>query len=131
MGLKDAMKQAKEAQQMAQDMAQQGTPGMGDVDMDEAAAEGQRLAKISSSGVDKLAEVRSLQATGRKNVGGNDEYAIDVQVQPDEGASGDGYSVTFKQYLIPDQLPGLSDGTTIKVKIDPDDPDSMIYWGAP
>lgn len=133
MGLRDKLSGAQDAMKQAQEMAQQGVPGMdmGDVDMNEAAAEAQRIAKINSDGVDKLAVVQGLETTGRKNPGGQDEYAVDVQVQPDEGAGGDGYATTFKQFLLPDQLPGVTEGTTIKVKIDPDDPDSMLYWGAP
>ena len=90
------------------------------------AAYQQRAMKLNESGVNHPATVRSLRETGNSDPGGT-EIEFEVEVQP---AGGSPYTATFRQFMVPAGIKDVSEGAQITVRVDPDDPSSMIYWGA-
>jgi hypothetical protein len=91
----------------------------------EQAAYRDKAMKINQSGVDTPATLKSLEATGRKDLGGA-EYSITVEVRPAGGAP---YTTTFTQAMVEQQLPAYQVGSEITVRVDPDDQNSMLLWG--
>ena len=114
--MKDAANQASKAGSMGTGM------GVGD-----AAAYQQKAVKLNQSGVNTAATVRSMEETGNTDMGGSKEIRFDVEVRP---AGGSPYTTTFTQFMIQGSLGGVAEGSEITVRVDPDDPNSMIFWGA-
>lgn len=92
------------------------------------AAESQRLNKIAQQGVEAPAVLESLTPVGDKQLGGGTEYELGVEVRP---AGGDPYKATVRQQLIEQTVADFEGkvGQEITVKVDPDDPNSMVIWG--
>ena len=125
MGFMDRMKQGME---QAQEMAKQagdlsGGTGM---DTDQQAEMRNRVVKLNNSGVNQPATVKSLTETGNTDVGGGKEIAFAVQVRPE---GGDAYEATFTQFMVASVMEGVSEGSEITVRVDPDDPNAMLFWG--
>jgi hypothetical protein len=121
----DMMRQAQEA---AARMGVQ-LPGAGAgaaPSMEEAAAMQARAMKLNQSGVEMPATIDSLQPTGKVDFGGGKEIAFGVTVTPPGGQP---YHATFTQYMIDSVMTGLTTGAAIKVRVDPDVPNSMLFWG--
>ena len=126
-------KNMKDMQTQAQDaMANQGgtggmgggMPGMGD--MGAQAAYAQLAQKLHASGVEAPGVVHSTRPTGQTDVGGGQQVEFDVSIRP---AEGDPYQTTISQSMLPAQLEGISEGTSITVKYDPDSPTSALIYG--
>lgn len=123
---RDAMKAAPDLMKQAQEMQQQAMAGQGGPAG--AMAEAQALQKINAAGVNKQATLQAMTPTGELNPGGGEKHAITVDVLSDDGA-GSAYTATFHQYLMPAQLEQMQVGQQITVRIDPDDMNSMLFWG--
>lgn len=139
-GFAEMMRSGQEA------AAQMRQPGR----MEEMMAYAQRAQVIAASGVQTPATIRSVerpepaaeiapggapQGFGPAGpaptyaVGGlGDEVTINVEVQP---AGKPAYEASFKQTVSDQILPMLTPGSRITVRVDPNDPNSMLYWGGP
>ena len=84
-----------------------------------------KIMKINKSGVDGRATVIAMEELGSQ-FGGGKEVQFELTVH---GASGD-YPVQMKQSIHEQALAGIAPGGEIVVKIDPDDPQSLLVWGA-
>jgi hypothetical protein len=84
-----------------------------------------KIMKINKSGVEGLATVNSMQEVGT-SFGGGHEMQFELTVH---GAGGD-YTVSTKQTMHDATLAGVAQGGEVTVKIDPDDPQSLLVWGA-
>jgi hypothetical protein len=118
---KDGMQQAQQAQQQT---AGGGAPGMPtQQDMEYM----NRVTKLNNSGVEHPATIKSMQSTGKTDMGGGAEYQIEVEVQP---AGGSPYNAQFSQFMHEGSMGSwATEGAAVKVRVDPDDPSSMILWG--
>ena len=87
----------------------------------------QRVTRLNQVGVEHPATIRSMQPTGRTDMGGGEEYSFDVEVQPAGAAP---YAGTFTQYMHVASMGSWAyDGAAVNVRIDPQDPSSMMLWG--
>jgi hypothetical protein len=114
--MKDAANQASKAGSMGTGM------GVGD-----AAAYQQKAVKLNQSGVNTAATVKSMTETGNTDIGGGKEIRFEVEVRP---AGGSPYTTEFSQFMMQGSLSGVAEGSEVTVRVDPDDPNSMIFWGA-
>ena len=64
---------------------------------------------------------------GAQAAAGTGKVSSDLTVQPEGGQS---YQAHVSQSLHDATLQGISEGAKINVKVDPDDPQSMLVWGA-
>jgi hypothetical protein len=88
----------------------------------------QKVTKLNNEGVEHPATIKRLEATGGTDAGGGKEYEVEVEVTP-EGAAP--YTTTFRQFMHePTMGSWATEGASVKVRVDPDDPNSMILWGA-
>lgn len=90
------------------------------------AAERDKIVKINQSGVETRATVNSMQETGTQ-FGGGHQIDFDLTVHPNGGAD---YGVQVSQSLHDVTLQGIEQGKDVIVKVDPDDPQSLLVWGA-
>jgi hypothetical protein len=119
MGFMDKMKKAAESAQ-----AQTSKVGVGaSADQMALANRGQKLMK---EGVETPAHIDSMVSTGKTDTPGGTEHDITVTVSP---AAGDPYTVTTNQYIYPSAP--FSAGEDVLVRVDPDDPNSLMLWGKP
>lgn len=87
----------------------------------------QKVTKLNDSGIEHPAKITGLRSTGRSDSGGGVEYEVDVDVAPE---GGEAYSTTFLQYMHEGSMGSwATEGAAVKVRVDPDDPNSMILWG--
>ena len=117
MGFMDKMKQAAESAQ-----AQTSKIGVG-------ANAGQiglanKAQKLMNSGVETPAHIDSMSQTGQTDKPGGAENVIVATVKP---AGGSPYEVTFNQFIYPSAP--FSTGEDVTVRVDPDDPNSVMIWG--
>jgi hypothetical protein len=119
MGFMDKMKQAAEGVQ-----AQTSKIGVG------ASADQMGLAnkakKLMDSGVETPARIDSMESTGNTDAPGGTEHVIKATVSPAGGAP---YEVTFNQYVYPSAP--FSPGEDVIVRVDPEDPNTVMLWGKP
>jgi hypothetical protein len=85
-----------------------------------------KITKINASGVDATATVDSMQEVGSQ-IGGGHQIDFELTVHP---AGGTDYKVATSQSMHEQTLAGVEQGATVQVKIDPDDPQSLLVWGA-
>ena len=85
-----------------------------------------KIMKINQSGVEARATVNSMQETGTQ-FGGGHQIDFDLTVHPAGG--GADYQVSVSQSLHDATLQGIEQGKDVIVKIDPDDPQSLLVWG--
>ena len=85
-----------------------------------------KIQKINASGVDATATVDSMQEVGSQ-LGGGHQIDFQLTVHPAGGAD---YQVATSQSMHQQTLKGVEQGATVAVKIDPDDPQSLLVWGA-
>jgi hypothetical protein len=83
--------------------------------------------KLNESGVNHPATLKGLSETGRTDPGGGKETEFTVEVDPGEPGA---YEATFTQFILAGQLGSHSEGSRITVRVDPDDPSSMMFWGS-
>ena len=117
MGFMDKMKKAAESAQ-----AQTSKVGVG------ASADQMSLAnraqKLMNSGVDTPAHIDSMTPTGNTDKPGGAENVVTATVKPPAGSP---YEVSFNQYIYPSAP--FSAGEDVIVRVDPDDPNSVMLWG--
>jgi hypothetical protein len=123
MGFMDKM---KDAAAQAGEMAKSAGQSMTKEGMTDAAAYRDRAVKLNNSGVNTPATIKSMSETGKTDVGGGKEIAFEVDVTPAGGAA---YTTTFTQSMTAGVLEGLNVGDAITVRVDPDDQNSMLFWG--
>lgn len=125
MGFMDKM---KDAASQAADAAKAGGQTMKDGMSPDTAATAAKMQKIATSGVEQKATLTSMTATGKTALGGGIEHTLVVEVKP---AGGEPYSCTFNQDLIQGSVDAFQQkiGQEITVKVDRDDPQSMVAWG--
>ena len=123
MGLMDKFKQVADAAKApGQSMANMGGPAG-------AAAHAAKVNKIGQQGVTQPAILTGLRDTGRKDpLSGGEDWEIDVEVHP---AGAEPYAATVTQQLVAGAASTYQQkiGNEITVKVDPDDPQSMLIWG--
>ena len=85
-----------------------------------------KITKINSSGLDATATVDSMKEVGSQ-LGGGHQIEFELTVHPPDG--GTDYSVATSQLMHEQTLKGVEPGATIAVKVDPDDPQSLLVWG--
>ncbi len=90
------------------------------------AGERDKIMKINQSGVEARATVNTMQETGTQ-FGGGHQIDFDLTVHPADGAD---YQVQVSQSLHDATLQGIEQGKDVIVKVDPDDPQSLLVWGA-
>ena len=125
MGFLDRMKGAQEAMSQAGGLKNM----MGAAMPSAGAAQTAKLAqKLAASGVEAPGTVTSIQATGKSDFGGGQEQQIGVTITP---AGGEAYDTTVTQSFQPAAIQTLSEGMSVTVKYDPDNPSAaLIYnWG--
>ncbi len=66
-----------------------------------------------------------MESTGKTDTPGGTEHNITLTVSPAGGAP---YQATINQYIYPSAP--FSPGQDVTVKVDPDDPSSMMIFGA-
>ena len=120
MGFLDKMKDA--AGQASKGMSMGTGMGVGD-----QAAYQQRLMRLNQSGVETPATLKSFSETGNSDPGGGKEISFDVEVRPAGGAP---YAATFTQFMIQSSMDSVSEGSEIILRVDPEDPNSMMFWSA-
>jgi hypothetical protein len=84
-----------------------------------------KIQKINASGVEGRATVDSMTETGTSFGGGHD-IQFELTVHP---AGGEDYKVSTSQTMHDATLNGVTQGGQVIVKIDPDDPQSLLVWG--
>lgn len=135
MGLFDRM---KDAQQQAQDAMQQaggtgggaaaaggGMPGMPG-DMTAMVEYQQRAQKLQAAGVEAPGTVDAINPSGQTDVSGAQFVDFAVTITPAGGAP---YQTTISQSMLPAQMEGISQGASITVKYDPDNPSQALIYG--
>jgi hypothetical protein len=40
------------------------------------------------------------------------------------------YAASFSQFMVANSMSGVTEGSEVTVRVDPDDPSSMLFWGA-
>jgi len=122
------MDRMKETAAQAADAAKAGGQAMSEGMSPETAATAAKMQKLASAGVEQKAILKSLAPTGKTSLGGGIEHTLEVEVQP---VGGEPYACAFNQDLIQQSVDGYQQrlGQEITVKVDPDDPQSMVAWG--
>lgn len=125
MGFMDRM---KDAAAQAGEAAKAGGQAMGAGMSSDTAATAAKMQKLAQSGVEQPAILKSMTPTGKTAMGGGIEHQIAVEVRP---VGAEPYEATFTQDLIQQSVDGFQEkvGEEITVKVDPDDPQSMVAWG--
>ncbi|MGE5407731.1 MAG: hypothetical protein ACM3NV_03880 [Syntrophothermus sp.] len=85
-----------------------------------------KIMKINQSGVEARATVDSMREVGSQ-LGGGHQIEFELTVHPAEGAD---YKVSTSQSMHEQTLQGVAEGGEVIVKVDPDDPQSLLVWGA-
>lgn len=85
-----------------------------------------KIARINQVGVETRATVDSMREVGTQ-LGGGHQIEFDLTVHPE---GGEDYQVHHSQSLHEVSLQGVSEGANILVKVDPEDPQSLLVWGA-
>jgi hypothetical protein len=84
-----------------------------------------KIQKINASGIDATATVDSMEEVGSQ-LGGGHQIDFQLTVHPADGAD---YPVATSQSMHEQTLKGVEQGATVAVKVDPDDPQSLLVWG--
>jgi hypothetical protein len=90
------------------------------------AGERDKITRINQAGVQTPATVNSMREVGTQ-LGGGHQIEFELTVHPEGGAD---YQVHVSQSLHDATLAGIAEGANIIVKVDPDDPQSLLVWGA-
>jgi hypothetical protein len=85
-----------------------------------------KITKINQSGIEARATVDSIQETGTQ-LGGGHQIDFQLSVHPADG--GGDYQVSTSRSLHDATLQGIAQGGDVVVKVDPDDPQSLMVWG--
>jgi hypothetical protein len=90
------------------------------------AGERSKIMRLGEAGVQTRATVNTMREVGTQ-LGGGHQIEFDLTVHPDGGAE---YQAHVSQSMHDATLQGVSEGAQIIVKVDPDDPQSLLVWGA-
>jgi hypothetical protein len=90
------------------------------------AGERDKIMRLNKVGVITPATVDSMKEVGTQ-FGGGHQIEFDLTVQPEGSAA---YQVHVSQSLHDATLQGIAEGGRINVKVDPDNPESLLVWGA-
>jgi hypothetical protein len=85
-----------------------------------------KITKINAAGVDATATIDSMEEVGSQ-LGGGHQIDFELTVHPADGAD---YTVKTSQSMHEQTLKGVEQGATVTVRVDPDDPHSLLIWGA-
>jgi hypothetical protein len=85
-----------------------------------------KIMKLNKSGVLTPATVNTMRETGTQ-FGGGHQIDFELTVHPEGGAD---YPARVSQSMHEATLKGVLEGARINVKVDPDDPQSLLVWGA-
>jgi len=85
-----------------------------------------KIQRINQSGVDTRATVNSMRETGTQ-LGGGHQIEFELTVHPAGG--GADYAVSTEQSMHDVTLQGIAEGGEVTVKVDPEDPQSLLVWG--
>lgn len=119
MGFMDRLKGAAESVQ-----TQTSKVGVGaSADQMALANRGKRL---MDAGVETPAHIDSMTPTGKTDTPGGSEHMLALTISP---AGGVPYQVTTNQYIYP--AAPFAAGEDVIVRVDPDDPNSVMLWGKP
>jgi|SRR5919204_4844876 hypothetical protein len=88
-------------------------------------SERDKIMRINQSGVEARATVRAMRETGTQ-LGGGHQIEFELTVHP---TSGEDYPVSIEQSMHDAALRGIAEGGQVVVKVDPDDPQSLLVWG--
>ena len=83
-----------------------------------------KIMRINQSGIDGRATVNSMREVGQQ-FGGGHQIEFELTVDGPDGP----YQVRTSQSLHDQTLQGIAQGGQVVVKIDPEDPQSLLVWG--
>ncbi len=83
-----------------------------------------KIMRINQSGIDGRATVDAMREVGTQ-LGGGHQMEFELTVH---GVDGD-YAVSTSQSMHEQTLTGIAVGGEVVVKIDPQDPQSLLVWG--
>jgi hypothetical protein len=86
-----------------------------------------KIMRINKVGVDATATVNSMKEVGTQ-LGGGHQIEFELTVHPAEG--GADYEAKVSQALHAATMDGIVEGGKIMVKVDPEDAQSLMVWGA-
>ena len=84
-----------------------------------------KIARINQAGVETQATVDSMREVGTQ-LGGGHQIEFELTVHP---AAGEDYRVSCSQSMHEQTLQGVAEGARVTVKVDPEDPQSLLGWG--
>jgi hypothetical protein len=84
-----------------------------------------KIMRLNESGVEARATVNSMRETGTQ-LGGGHQIEFELTVHPSGGGD---YQVSTQQSMHGVTLQGIVQGGDVVVKVDPDDPQSLLVWG--
>jgi hypothetical protein len=90
------------------------------------AGERDKIMRINEAGVQTPATVNSMRNVGSQ-LGGGHQIEFDLTIHPE---GGEDYQAHISQSMHDVTLQGVAEGANIIVKVDPDDPQSLLVWGA-
>ncbi|MCW2953526.1 MAG: hypothetical protein JWQ48_2696 [Conexibacter sp.] len=85
-----------------------------------------KIMRINQSGIEGRATVLGMREVGSQ-FGGGHQIEFELTVHP---ASGADYAVSTRQSMHEQTLQGVAEGGQVVVKIDPDDAQALLVWGA-
>ena len=90
------------------------------------AGERDKIMRINQVGVETPATVNTMKEVGTQ-LGGGHQIEFDLTVHP---VGGTDYQVQVSQSMHEATLQGVAAGANIIVKVDPENPQSLMVWGA-
>jgi len=84
-----------------------------------------RMARLTQAGIEMAATVRSVSLGEPAPFGGGRQARLDLTVEPPGGAQ---YAASVEQAFVDEVASALSEGQRIRIKVDPDDPQSLMVW---
>jgi len=85
-----------------------------------------KIMRLNQVGVQTPATVNTMEEVGTQ-LGGGHQMEFELTVHPDGGTD---YQAHVSQSMHEATLQGVSQGARITVKVDPEDPQSLLVWGA-
>jgi hypothetical protein len=94
--------------------------------MEAMAAQRDRIMRLTQHGVETPATLRAVQAGAPSAVAYNAELTLDWTVEPPGGAPYEARSIDAVHASV---APALVAGTRCTVRVDPNDPQTVMFWG--
>jgi len=86
----------------------------------------ERITRLNANGVDTPATIRAVTVGATSPLSYGPEVTFDWTVEPPGGAP---YEARSVDTVHPDVVPGLVAGTACTVRVDPGDPQTLMFWG--